>query len=59
VLLRASDRLDVAVLLGGHGALWRGGGDGAGVVRAKSRGERAAASQERKGIARVFIDQIV
>ena len=24
-LLRASDRLDVAVLLGGHGALWRGG----------------------------------
>ena len=24
VLLRASDRLDVAVLLGGHGALWRG-----------------------------------
>ena len=25
VLLRASDRLDVAVFLGGHGALWRGG----------------------------------
>ena len=63
VLLTMPDRLDVAVLHGCHGALWRGGeagrGDGVGVVRAKSRGERAASSQKRKGITRVFADRIL
>ena len=54
IALMSLSFLGAMVLCGGAGR-----GDGAEVVRAKSRGERVAASQERQGYTWVFTDQIV